>query len=133
MRNEINSARIIMTSDLATLQNEFVLQRFCCVGFASASCDEVGALISEALEIISVLLQQSSILAKHLANTWNNGSASAEPSTLSNALDNSCETIEASFDAPYSRDDVTNRLAMGAPVWAARHPPRQNILKPRIF
>ena len=122
-----------MTPDLATLQNEFVLHQFCCVGFASASCDEVGALMSDALEIISVPLQQSSILAKYSANTWNNGSASAEPSTLSNALDNSCETIEASFDAPYSRDDVTNRLAMGAPDWAARHPPRQNILKPRTF
>ena len=39
-----------MTSELATPQNEFVVQRFCFVGFASASCEEAAALISEALD-----------------------------------------------------------------------------------
>ena len=50
MLNQIDSARIIVTSEPATPQNEFLVQRFCCVRFALASCNDAVALISGLLE-----------------------------------------------------------------------------------
>ena len=58
----------------------------------------------------------------------NNASASAEPSTLGDGPEHYCKTIEASFDATHSRDDVANCLLMGVPNQRTPHPDRQNTL-----
>ena len=48
--------------------------------------------------------------------------------SLGDALNNYCESIEASFDAAHSRDDVANCLLMGVPNQRTPHPDRQNTL-----